>query len=73
MKIQLPSGPAPGVPGQWAQQVRMIESAPISTRWCSRGAGGIGRGTEAIAVFAAWPVPMLYLAVNHEFYGHGWD
>jgi predicted phosphodiesterase len=36
-------------------------------------AGDIHRGTEAIERFAGWPVPVLYLAGNHEFYRHDWD
>ena len=33
-------------------------------------AGDIANGTEAIELFRDWPVPVLYLAGNHEFYGH---
>jgi predicted phosphodiesterase len=33
-------------------------------------AGDIGKGTMAIELFKDWPVPVLYLAGNHEFYGH---
>lgn len=33
-------------------------------------AGDIANGTQAIGLFADWPVPVLYLAGNHEFYGH---
>ena len=36
-------------------------------------AGDIHRGLEAIERFAAWPVPVLYVAGNHEFYRHDWD
>jgi hypothetical protein len=36
-------------------------------------AGDIHHGTQAIAHFADWPVPVLYLAGNHEFYGHSWE
>ncbi len=32
-------------------------------------AGDIANGEQAIALFADWPVPVLYLAGNHEFYG----
>lgn len=31
-------------------------------------AGDICHGTDAIALFRDWPVPVLYLAGNHEFY-----
>lgn len=33
-------------------------------------AGDIGNGTHAINLFQDWPVPVLFLAGNHEFYGH---
>lgn len=33
-------------------------------------AGDIANGVEAIELFRDWPVPVLYLAGNHEFYGH---
>jgi Icc-related predicted phosphoesterase len=32
-------------------------------------AGDIACGTHAIELFKDWPVPVLYLAGNHEFYG----
>jgi Icc-related predicted phosphoesterase len=32
-------------------------------------AGDIANGTQAIELFRNWPVPVLYLAGNHEFYG----
>lgn len=33
-------------------------------------AGDITNGTQAIDLFKDWPVPVLYVAGNHEFYGH---
>ena len=33
-------------------------------------AGDIANGIEAIELFRNWPVPVLYLAGNHEFFGH---
>ena len=36
-------------------------------------AGDIANGTRAIELFAQWPVPVLYLAGNHEFYGQRWE
>jgi len=36
-------------------------------------AGDVASGTRAIELFANWPVPVLYVAGNHEFYGHGWE
>ncbi|MEN9627566.1 MAG: hypothetical protein RJA10_793 [Pseudomonadota bacterium] len=35
-------------------------------------AGDIHNGTHAVAAFADWPVPVLYVAGNHEFYDHDW-
>jgi predicted phosphodiesterase len=35
-------------------------------------AGDIHNGTHAVATFADWPVPVLYVAGNHEFYDHDW-
>lgn len=32
-------------------------------------AGDIANGTQALELFKEWPVPVLYLAGNHEFYG----
>ena len=32
-------------------------------------AGDIGNGIQAIELFKDWPVPVLLLAGNHEFYG----
>lgn len=32
-------------------------------------AGDIGSGLQAIEMFGDWPVPVLYVAGNHEFYG----
>ena len=36
-------------------------------------AGDIHRGQAAIERFAGWPVPVLYLAGNHEFYDCQWE
>ena len=36
-------------------------------------AGDIHRGVRAIGRFADWPVPVLYLAGNHEYYGGLWE
>ena len=35
--------------------------------------GDIHRGTRAIERFASWPVPVLYLAGNHEYYDCQWE
>lgn len=36
-------------------------------------AGDIQNGTKAIELFKDWPVPVLYVAGNHEFYGQAWE
>lgn len=36
-------------------------------------AGDISEGTHALALFEDWPVPVVYVAGNHEFYGHSID
>lgn len=36
-------------------------------------AGDIGRGTNALKLFRDWPVPVLYVAGNHEAYGSTWS
>lgn len=36
-------------------------------------AGDIASGTQAIDLFAEWPVPVLYVAGNHEFYGFRYE
>lgn len=36
-------------------------------------AGDIGRGANALRLFREWPVPVLYVAGNHEAYGSTWD
>lgn len=36
-------------------------------------AGDIHIGVEAIRYFRDWPVPVLYVPGNHEFYGQTWE
>jgi len=36
-------------------------------------AGDIHNGVEAIRYFRNWPVPVLYVLGNHEFYGQLWE
>jgi Icc-related predicted phosphoesterase len=36
-------------------------------------AGDIAKGTRAIELFNDWPVPVLYIAGNHEFYGSDFE
>lgn len=35
-------------------------------------AGDIHNDVAAIDLFKGWPVPVLYIPGNHEFYGSGW-
>lgn len=50
---------------------RIIEPAPDADLLVL--AGDIHNGAKAVAVFADWPVPVIYLAGNHEFYGNSWE
>lgn len=36
-------------------------------------AGDIANGTDAISLFKDWPVPVLYVAGNHEFYHRSFE
>ncbi|MFO6419250.1 metallophosphoesterase [Hylemonella sp. W303a] len=36
-------------------------------------AGDIHRGIQAVNVFRDWPVPVIYVAGNHEFYAQKWE
>lgn len=36
-------------------------------------AGDIHNHTKAVAAFRDWPVPVVMVAGNHEFYGHAWE
>jgi predicted phosphodiesterase len=55
---------------QWPQE-RLIAAAPGADVLVL--AGDIDRGLRAIERFARWPVPVLYLAGNHEFYDSQWE
>ena len=55
---------------RWPQQC-LITPAPDADVLVL--AGDIHRGIRAIECFARWPVPVLYLAGNHEFYGSSWE
>lgn len=35
-------------------------------------AGDIGNGLLGVNLFAHWPVPVLYVPGNHEYYGTDW-
>ncbi len=36
-------------------------------------AGDVAHGVQSIELFANWPVPVLYVPGNHEFYGLSWE
>ena len=36
-------------------------------------AGDIANGVDAVSLFADWPVPVLYVAGNHEFYAQSFE
>lgn len=36
-------------------------------------AGDVANGVRAIELFADWPVPVVFVAGNHEFYGADWE
>lgn len=50
---------------------RLVEPAPGADLLVL--AGDIHNGTKAIEAFGNWPVPVVYLAGNHEFYGRAWE
>jgi len=53
----------------WPQE-RLVAAAPGADVLVL--AGDIDRGLRAIERFAHWPVPVLYVAGNHEFYDQDW-
>lgn len=52
-------------------RARLITPAPAADLLVL--AGDIHNGVKAVQAFKDWPVPVLYLAGNHEFYGHSWE
>lgn len=54
----------------WPQE-RLVAAAPGADVLVL--AGDIDRGLRAIERFARWPVPVLYLAGNHEYYDNQWE
>ena len=66
MKIQFASG--------MHLSLRAVGSAGQGNRTCAGLAGacgGIHRGTQAVEIFADWPVQVVYLLGNSEFHEHG--
>jgi predicted phosphodiesterase len=54
----------------WPQE-RLVEAVPGADVLVL--AGDIDRGLRTIERFARWPVPVLYVAGNHEFYDAQWE
>lgn len=70
MKIQLASDlHCELLPPSLANE-RIIQPAPDADLLVL--AGDIHVGLGAVDLFKDWPVPVLYLAGNHEFYGQDW-
>lgn len=51
-------------------QARLVEPVPDADLLVL--AGDIHNGVKGIQAFADWPVPVVYIAGNHEFYDHDW-
>lgn len=67
MKIQLASDlHLEFLERDWPRE-RLIDCAPDADVLVL--AGDIANGAKALTLFSGWPVPVLYLAGNHEFYG----
>src|SRR5664279_4463289 len=71
MKIQLASDLHLEFLQRRFPDTRIIEPAPGADLLVL--AGDIHNGIQAVAAFADWPVPVLYIAGNHEFYGNSWE
>lgn len=54
-----------------APPTRLVEPAPGADLLVL--AGDIHNGVKGIEAFADWPVPVVYLAGNHEFYDRDWE
>lgn len=71
MRIQLASDLHLDLLARLWPQERLIAPAPGADVLVL--AGDIHRGLRAIEVFSRWPVPVLYLAGNHEYYEGHWE
>lgn len=71
MKIQLASDLHLEMLGPQLKATTLIEPAPGADLLVL--AGDIGSGIDAVQRFADWPVPVVYVAGNHEFYDRSWD
>lgn len=71
MKLQLASDLHLEFLGRSFPSERLISPAPEADILVV--AGDVSNGTKAIELFMDWPVPVLYLAGNHEFYGRDFE
>jgi predicted phosphodiesterase len=71
MKIQLASDLHLEMLVKRSPRTRIIDPVPEADLLVL--AGDIHSATKAIDVFGAWPVPVLYVAGNHEFYSERWE
>lgn len=71
MKIQLASDLHLELLENRFPNARIIEPAPGADLLVL--AGDIHGAAKAVDAFRDWPVPVLYVAGNHEFYQHSWE
>jgi len=71
MRIQLASDLHLEFIGRSHPGARLVEPAPGAELLVL--AGDIHNGVKGIEAFADWPVPVLYIAGNHEYYDHAWE
>lgn len=71
MRIQLASDLHLELLEQRFPGARLVEPAPGAELLVL--AGDIHNGVRGIEAFADWPVPVVYLAGNHEFYDRHWQ
>jgi len=71
MKIQLASDLHLELLVKQFPRTRVIEPSPEAGLLVL--AGDVHGATKAIDVFGHWPVPVLYVAGNHEFYSERWE
>ena len=71
MKIQLASDLHLEFLERKFPDARIVEPAPGADILVL--AGDIHNGTKAVEHFKSWPVPVVYITGNHEFYGRAWE
>ncbi len=70
MKIQLASDLHLELIEAFLPDEKLVEPAPDADLLVL--AGDIHKPESVINMFGDWPVPVLYVAGNHEFYGRDW-